>query len=79
MSTFTLAQFNREQWLADQLGLVDFDQGVSTVEERRERIRQEILRKGLAEEIAVRSVKRGDLTFRAAFQRAYDEPLEAAP
>ena len=75
MSTFTLAQFDREQWLAKKLGLKDFDAGLTTHKQRRERIRQEILERGLADAECFRK-NRVAQDYRAAFCATYGVQLD---
>ena len=63
-----------EQWLAEHLGFPALFDGVTTIEERRERVRNEILERGLGSVVAG---KRGTqaITWAQTFQRAYDVPL----
>jgi len=76
--TFTLLQFNREKWLAEKLDLPgDWDVGITTIADRAERMRQHILANQLSEVVIAKSDKRGALTARMCFERAYGVPLEA--
>jgi hypothetical protein len=75
MSSFTLAQFNREQWLAQKLGITDLYGGTTTADERRERIRQTIIERGLA---GAECFKKNGVAqdFRAAFCGTYGVQLD---
>lgn len=65
-----------EAWMARKLGLpLSWDGGVTTREERRERIRAAILERGVADAVAGNAKGRGE-TWRGLFRRVYGEGLE---
>jgi len=61
-----------ELWIAQRLRRPDLYAGVTSVDERRERVRAVILEQGLAD-VAVK----GQTTWRQAFERAFRQPLES--
>lgn len=76
---FTGRQLAAELWLAKRLGSLgaEVHEGVTTTEERRERIRQLILRERLEKRDAGRKRGRSE-TFGDLFARLYGEPLITA-
>lgn len=75
-SLTSVRQLQAELWLAKRLGSLgaEIHEGVTTAEERRERMRQLILRERLENRDAGR--KRGRVeTFADLFARLYGEPL----
>jgi len=66
----------QEVWLARRLGDATFAEGVTSAEERRERLRRRIVESGRAGEHIGRSAVDGtELTFAAMFERLYGVPL----
>lgn len=63
-----------EVWLAKRLGDRALFDGITTDDERRERIRQRILDSGIADEIAGNRGGRPE-TFRSLFRRLYEVEL----
>lgn len=74
MSSFDITEFNREAWLAAKLGLTDYDVGLTTREQRRERIRAVILERD-PDTVCARPKGQPVITLRAAFKRTYSMPL----
>lgn len=64
-----------EMWLAGKLGIDDLYGGVTTVEKRRERLREEILVRGIANDRAGRTASGESETYARAFERLYRQPL----
>lgn len=64
-----------ELWLAGRLGIDDLYGGTTTREQRRERIREEILGRGLAQVVLGRGRDRLAETYSRAFERLYGAPL----
>jgi hypothetical protein len=70
-------QFDRELWLAKRVGLphpMELFQGVTTAEERRNRIRVVIQIRGLSD-CPCNPRAEAPVTFRQAFERLYGEAL----
>jgi hypothetical protein len=77
------AAFDRDLWLARRLGrngvlVEDLFNGVTDAAERKRRLRQAILDRGVAD-IRCGSDKGRALTYRQAFERIYGEPLSPDP
>ena len=71
-----LTEVIAELWLARRLGLpLSWAGGVTTREMRRDRIRAEILERGLADAIAGNAKGRPE-TWAEVFQRIYRQPLQ---
>ena len=66
-----------EAWLRDRLHAPDLFAGVTTADERRERVRRAILENGLARECATHTQARGRETWAELFARVYGQPLIA--
>lgn len=66
-----------EDWICRRLRL-DLFAGTTTPDERRERLRREILERDLAEAIAGKRKGHPAETWRDIFERVYGQPLEAA-
>ena len=66
-----------ETWIAWRIGRPDLFAGVTTPDERRERVRTVILDRGMAEAIAGRREGHPCETWSALFTRVYGVPLEA--
>jgi hypothetical protein len=64
-----------EIWLAGRLGIDDLYGGVTTREQRRERLREEILNRGLAQVVLGRAPDGKADTYSRAFERLYCEAL----
>jgi hypothetical protein len=64
-----------EIWLAGRLGIDDLYAGVTTREQRRERLREEILNRGLAQVVLGRAPDGKSDTYSRAFERLYREAL----
>jgi hypothetical protein len=73
-----------EAWLAGRLGIVDLHGGVTTTslypgnspqEQRRERLREEILNRGLAQVVLGRGPDGNADTYSRVFMRLYREAL----
>lgn len=74
LAALDLEHFKREQWLGKKLGLADFNTGVTTSEERRERIRAAIIDSGLAEAECFTKDGRAQ-SYAEAFRNTYGSPL----
>lgn len=66
-----------ETWIAWRIGRPDLFAGITTPDERRERVRMAILDRGMAEAIAGRREGHPCETWSALFTRVYGVPLEA--
>lgn len=66
-----------ETWLRNRLHAPDLFAGVTTAEERRERVRRVILEHGLEHEHAMHTEARGRETWSEVFVRIYGQPLIA--
>ena len=67
-----------EAWMAQRLGLpMSWDAGVTTCEDRREKIRAAILAKGLANDVAGKRPNKTPETWAQLFQRVYGRQLDA--
>jgi hypothetical protein len=64
-----------EIWLAGRLGIDDLYAGVTTREQRRERLREEILNRGLAQVVLGRGPDGNSDTYSRVFMRLYREAL----
>jgi hypothetical protein len=64
-----------EIWLAGRLGIDDLYAGVTTREQRRERLREEILNRGLAQVVLGRGPDGNADTYSRVFLRLYREAL----
>jgi hypothetical protein len=64
-----------EIWLAGRLGIDDLYGGVTTREQRRERLREEILNRGLAQVVLGRGPDGNADTYSRVFMRLYREAL----
>lgn len=64
-----------EIWLAGRLGIDDLYGGVTTREQRRERLREEILNRGLAQVVLGRGPDGKSDTYSRVFERLYREAL----
>ncbi len=64
-----------EIWLAGRLGIDDLYGGVTTREQRRERLREEILNRGLAQVVLRRGPDGNADTYSRVFLRLYGEAL----
>jgi hypothetical protein len=64
-----------EIWLAGRLGIDDLYAGVTTREQRRERLREEILNRGLAQVVLGRGPDGNADTYSRVFMRLYREAL----
>lgn len=69
-----------EAWMAYRLGLPpSWDGGITTREERRERIRRAIVGEGRQFAIAGKRPGKPAETWEQLFQRVYGQPLDAQP
>lgn len=67
-----------ELWLARRLGLpLNWAAGVTTRDQRRDRIRAAILAKGLANDVAGKRPNKTPETWAQLFQRVYGRQLDA--
>jgi hypothetical protein len=73
--TFDAREVQGELWLAGRLGIDDLYGGVTTREQRRERLREEILNRGLAQVVLGRGPDGKSDTYSRAFARVYREAL----
>lgn len=64
-----------ESWIARRLDRPDLFAGVTTAEERRERVRAAILEGRMEEAVAGRRAGYGCETWRETFERVYGQPL----
>lgn len=64
-----------EIWLAGRLGIDDLYGGVTTREQRRERLREEILNRGMANATVGRGPDGQPESFGRVFERLYRVPL----
>ena len=64
-----------EAWIARRLDRPDLFAGVTTAEDRRERVRRAILDGGKSEAVAGRRPGYGCETWRETFERVYGQPL----
>lgn len=67
-----------ESWIARRLNRPELFGGVTTADERRERVRAAILAGRMAEAIAGKCEGEACETWREVFARVYGEPLERA-
>jgi hypothetical protein len=75
-----LLTLQNEEWLLRrlrELGCGMLDEGVTTAEQRRENVRQAILRQGLRMCVLGRGAEGKAATAEAVFERLYGEELEA--
>lgn len=71
-----LADAMNEAWMAQRLGLpLDWDAGITTAEQRREKIRTSILEQQRALSIAGKRKGQPAETWKALFERLYRTPL----
>ncbi len=71
-----LADLITEAWMARRLGMsLDWDSGVTTAEQRREKIRTAILEQQRALSIAGKRKGKPAETWQSLFQRLYRTPL----
>lgn len=68
-----------ETWIARRLGEPGLFAGVTTADERRERVRELIVSRQLHLAIAGRNPQGKPETWAALFARVYGRPLEAVP
>lgn len=67
-----------EAWMARRLGMpLSWDGGVTTREDRRERIRAEIIRQGRECAVAGKRPKQAAETWGQLFHRVYGQPVNA--
>lgn len=64
-----LEKFYRERWLAMKLNLQDYDLGITTAEQRQDRVHSAVKSVGLATVCA--RTRGGPLTFGEAYRRTY--------
>lgn len=72
---FDAREIQGELWLAGRLGIDDLYAGATTREKRRERLREEILSRGLSQAVLGRGKEGLAETYSRAFERLYGQAL----
>lgn len=75
MKHYPLAQLKGEIWISRHLGCEDLFGGDTNLNQRRERVRIEIIRRGLGDVVAGKSAAGQQITWAQMFALTYEEPI----